>query len=131
MPALFSGWQIAYTRVVGIHHYRDWTEGPRPGPAQLQRQRNYAGLYAQKWGAYAPPDVTWKVRLRAWKLFQKVTGIRINTATRRLGLDGRDWCNVLTARHVSLGDPILTRGQPFHLVQRPPRRRRPLPPEPA
>ena len=128
---LFSGWQIAYTRVVGIHHYRDWTDGPKPGPAQLQRQREYADLYARKWGEYAPPDVTWGARKRAWKLVQKVTGIRINTAHRRFGLDGRDWCNLLTARYVSLLDPILTRGEPFHLVQRPPSRRLPLPPDPA
>jgi hypothetical protein len=61
---------------------------------------------------------------------QKVTGIQINTARRRFGLDGRDWGNLLTARYVSLLDPILTRGEPFHLVQRPPARRLPLPPEP-
>lgn len=126
---LFSGWQIAYTRAVGIHHYRDWTDGA--GPNQLQRQRGYADLYARKWGEYAPPDRIWGARKRAWNLAQKLTGIRINAATRRLGLDGRDWCNVLTARYVSVLDPILTRGQPFHLVQRPPPRRSPLPPDPA
>jgi GT2 family glycosyltransferase len=128
---LFSGWQIAYTREVGIHHYRDWTDGAGQGPAQLQRQRDYADLYARKWGAYAPPDLIWGARKRAWQLTQQLTGIRINTPRRRLGLDGRDWCNVLTARYVSLLDPILTRGQPFHLVQRPPPRRSPLPPDPA
>ena len=37
----------------------------------------------------------------------------------------------LSARYVSLLDPVLTRSQPYHLVQRPPFRRRPLPPEPA
>lgn len=127
---LFSGWQVAYTRVVGIHHYRDWTDGPKPGPAQLRRRREYAELYARKWDDYAPPDAAWGARKRAWTLMQKATGIRINTARRRFGLDGRDWCNLLTARYVSLLDPILTRGQPFHLVQRPPARRLPLPPDP-
>jgi GT2 family glycosyltransferase len=128
---LFSGWQVAYTRVVGIHHFRDWSEGDQSGPAQLQRQRAYHHLYARKWGTYAPPDLVWAARKRAWALFQKVTGMRINSRRYLLGLNGRDWCNVLTARYVSLLDPLLTRGQPYHLVQRPPRRRRPLPPEPA
>lgn len=128
---LFSGWQVAYTRVVGIHHYRDWSDGAKPGPAQLQRQREYAELYARKWGSYAPPGPLWEARKRAWKLVQKVTGIRVDTARRRLGLDGRDWRNLLTARYVSVLDPIRTRGQPFHLVQRPPARRRPLPPDPS
>jgi GT2 family glycosyltransferase len=127
---LFSGWQIAYTRVVGIHHYRDWTAGSPTGAAQLQRQRDYADLYARKWGGYAPPDRLWGARRRAWACLQKATGIRSNTARRFLGLDGRDWCNVLTARYVSLLDPLLSRGQPFHLVQRPPSTRPPLPPDP-
>lgn len=128
---LFSGWQIAYTRAVGIHHYRDWSEASGAGPTQLQRQRDYAALYDRKWGAYAPPDAVWAARKQAWSLMQRVTSIRINTARRRFGLDGRDWCNVLTARYVSLLDPIVTRGQPFHLVQRPPATRVPLPPDPA
>jgi len=128
---LFSGWQIAYTCAVGIHHYRDWTDGPRPGPARLQRQREYADLYARKWGAHAPPDPIWRIRSSAWKAMQRVTGIRSTTDRRVLGLNGRDWCNVLTARYVSLLDPLLTRGQPYHLVQRPPRQRRPLPSDPA
>lgn len=128
---LFSGWQVAYTRVVGIHHYRDWSDDPKPGLAQLQRQRDYADLYARKWEAYAPPDWTWSARKQVWKLLQKVTGVRVNSPERRLGLDGRDLCNVLTARYVSLLDPLLTRGRPYHLVQRPPGNRVPLPSDPA
>jgi GT2 family glycosyltransferase len=128
---LFSGWQVAFTRAVGIHHYRDWAEGEQRGPAQLQRQRDYGQLYAQKWGSYAPPDLVLKARRQGWRLFQKVTGLRINSARRLLGLNGRDWCNTFTARYVSPLDPIVTREKPYHLVQRPPRRLRPLPPDPA
>jgi GT2 family glycosyltransferase len=127
---LFSGWQIAYTRAVGIHHYRDWSESEQRGPAQLQRQRDYSALYAQKWGTYAPPDRVLRARRLGWRLFQKVTGLRINSARRLAGLNGRDWCNTLTARYVSPLDPIRTRGRPYHLLQRPPRQRRPLPPDP-
>jgi len=127
---LFSGWDVAYTRVVGIHHYRDWSDVQKPGPAQLQRQRDYASLYAEKWGTYAPPDRIWQLRKELWSRVQKRTGLRINTLEPRLGLNGRDWCNVLTARYVSLLDPIVTRGQPYHLLQRPPWRRRPLPADP-
>ena len=127
---LFSGWQVAYTRVVGIHHYRDWSESERLGTAQLQRQRDYSALYAQKWGAYAPPDRAWRARRFGWRLFQKLTGVRINSARRLAGLDGRDWCNTFTARYVSPLDPIATRGRPYHLLQRPPATRRPLPPDP-
>jgi GT2 family glycosyltransferase len=128
---LFSGWQVGYTREVGLHHYRDWSDTPKPGSAQFERQREYTALYAQKWGTYAPADRLWRLRKRAWDLFRKRTGMQINSHRRILGLNGRDWCNVLSARYVSLLDPVLTRSQPYHLVQRPPFRRRPLPPEPA
>ena len=128
---LFSGWQVAYTRQVGIHHYRDWGDGPKLGPAQLQRQREYTELYARKWADYAPPDRAWAARKLVWKLLQQVTGIRINSRGRMLGLDGRDWCNLLTARYVSLLDPIMTRGEPHYLVQRPPSQLNPLPPDPS
>jgi hypothetical protein len=116
---------------VGIHHYRDWSESEQRGPAQLQRQRDYSRLYAQKWEAYAPPDRALRLRRYGWRLFQKLTGLRINSARRLGGLDGRDWCNTWTARYVSPLDPIRTRGLPYHLVQRPPRQLRPLPPEPV
>jgi GT2 family glycosyltransferase len=128
---LFSGWDVAYTRVVGIHHYRAWADDGEASGPQRERQLNYVELYARKWGAYAPPDRAWRLRQKAWKALQKATGLRINSSRRLLGLDGRDWCNVLTGRYISLLDPILTRGKPYHLLQHAPSARRPLPPDPT
>lgn len=129
---LFSGWDIVYTRVVAIHHYRAWADGSVDSSVQRERQQKYVELYAEKWGAYAPPDAIWRLRQQAWKAFQKATGLWINSSETVLGLNGRDWCNVLTGRYISPLDPLLTRDQPYHLVQRArPRRRRPLPPDPA
>lgn len=128
---LFSGWQVAYTREVGIHHYRDWSDTPKPGSVQFERQREYTALYAQKWETYAPPDRIWHLRKKVWELFQRRTGLRINSHEQILGMNGRDWCNLITSRYVSPFDPITTRNRPYHLVQGPPLRRRPLPPEPA
>jgi len=128
---LFSGWDVAYSRVVGIHHYRAWADGSEAGAAQRERQVAYVDLYARKWVPYAPPDAAWRLRQTCWKALQKATGIRINSARRILGLNGRDWCNVLTGRYINPLDPIVTRRKPYHLVQRAPSRRRPLPPDPA
>ena len=130
---LFSGWQVAFTREVGIHHYRDWSDTPKPGSTQFERQREYTALYAAKWGTYAPPDRLWLLRKRGWDLFQRRTGLRINSHEQILGMNGRDWCNLWTSRYVSPLDPILTHNRPYHLVQYPPPAflRRPLPPEPA
>jgi GT2 family glycosyltransferase len=126
---LFSGWDVAYTRTVGIHHFRAWSDGSAGGAAQRARQQGYVRLYAEKWERYAPPEPVWKARRLAWKLFQKATGLSLNSSRTILGLNSRDWCNVLTGRYVSLLDPILTRGKPYHLLQRAPTRRRPLPPD--
>jgi GT2 family glycosyltransferase len=128
---LFSGWDVAYTRVVGIHHHRAWADGSEAGAAQRARQQGYVTLYDLKWGHFAPPDPVWKLRRFAWRAFQKVTGLPLNSSRRVLGLSSRDWCNVLTGRYISPLDPLLTRGQPYHLLQRAPARRRPLPPDPA
>ena len=128
---LFSGWDVAYSRVVGIHHYRAWADGSADSAAQRERQVAYVDLYARKWGQYAPTDAIWRLRQTCWKALQKTTGIRINSAWRILGLNGRDWCNVLAGRYISPLDPIVTRGKPYHLIQRAPNRRRPLPPDPA
>ena len=128
---LFSGWDVAYTRVVGIHHFRAWADGSATSAEQRARQLGYVSLYAEKWQRYAPPDLSWSVRRLAWRCFQKATGLPLNSPRRVLGLSSRDWCNVLTGRYISLLDPFLTRGQPYHLLQRAPSRRRPLPPDPS
>ena len=128
---LFSGWDVAYTRVVGIHHHRAWSDGSRPSAAQRARQRGYVALYAASGAQYAPPDPIWGRGGWPGALFQKATGLPLNSSRRILGLSSRDWCNVLTGRYISPLDPILTRGQPYHLLQRAPRRRRPLPPDPT
>jgi GT2 family glycosyltransferase len=127
---LFSGWNVAYTRTVGIHHFRAWADGSESSAAQRARQQGYVKLYGEKWERYAPPDLAWKARRLAWRCFQKVTGLPLNSSRKILGLSSRDWCNVLTGRYISLLDPVQTRGQPYHLVQRAPARRGPLPPDP-
>ena len=128
---LYSGWDVAYTRTVGLHHYRAWNDGSAAGEEQRARQQGYVKLYHQKWGTYDPPDLRWKARRMAWKAFQKVTGLSLNASGTVLGMNGRDWCNVLTGRYISLLDPLQTRGRAYHLLQRAPARRRPLPPDPA
>ncbi|MCC7369973.1 MAG: glycosyltransferase [Chloroflexi bacterium] len=128
---LFDGWDVAYTKAVGIHHYRAWADGSAASGEQRARQLGYVNLYAEKWGQYAPPDLLWKARKKAWGAFQKATGLRINSSRTILGLNGRDWCNLLTGRYICLLDALQNRRRPYHLLQRAPRWSRPLPPDPA
>ena len=126
---LFSGWDIAYTRAVGIHHHRAWADGSEAGAAQRARQQGYVRLYAEKWGTYAPPDLTWRLRVLLWKAFQKVTGLSLNSPRSILGLNSRDWANTLSGRYISPQDALTTRGKLYHLLQHAPAERRALPPE--
>ena len=129
---LFSGWDVAYTRVVGLQHYRAWAEGGEASGPQRERQRRLRQAVRRRSGAPTR-------RLTASGGFDRAPGRPSRRrpacgSTRRggmLGLDGRDWCNVLTGRYISPLDPILTRGQPYHLIQRAPAIRRALPPDPA
>ena len=51
---LFSGWDVAYTRVVGIHHYRAWSDGSEASAAQRARQQEYVTLYDAQVGPVRP-----------------------------------------------------------------------------
>src|SRR4029079_15372765 len=59
---LFSGWDVAYTRAVGIPHHRAWADGSEDGSEKRSRQLGYVRLSERKWGQYAPPDPVWKAR---------------------------------------------------------------------
>ena len=127
---LFSGHDVAYTRPVAIHHYRAWADGSEASVQQRERQRSYVDLYWRKWGHFAPPDRAYRARKAAWKAFQKAFRMHINSPRVILGMNGRDWCNVLTGRYIALDDPLRTRGKPYHLIQSYRGPRRPLPPDP-
>src|SRR3954470_4784892 len=75
---LFSGWDVAYTRAIGILHHRAWADGSDASVAQRARQQGYVTLYERKWGQYAPPDRVWRARRLVWRIFQKVTGLPLN-----------------------------------------------------
>jgi GT2 family glycosyltransferase len=130
---LFSGHDIAYTRQVALHHYRDWPDQEgTPEHAELARHHALSlELYRRKWAAMADGDGLWRARRRIWGWFKRRMKRRYDENSTRPVLGGlwRDWNNVLLARHISLVDPWLSSGRDFHLRQH--ARRRPLPPDPA
>lgn len=128
---LFSGHDVAYTRAVAIHHYRAWADGSEASAEQRERQRAYVSLYWEKWGTFAPPDRAFKARQYAWKAFQKAFGMSINAHNKVLGMNGRDWCNILTGRYIAPDEVLRNRRLPYHLMQSYNGPARPLPPDPA
>jgi hypothetical protein len=59
------------------------------------------------------------VRLRARAIYciARVLFLGVDPSARRLGLNRRDWFNLAGGRFISLLDPLLTIGRPYHLVQ--------------
>lgn len=134
---LFSGRDVVYTRDVAIHHYRNWpADKSTPEWTALQKHHDKAEkLYLAKYGALGRFDVLYWARRGAWKAYREALGQRFKINSHDplfAGLMTRDWHNTIAARHISLLDPWLSRGKPYHLRQSvsPLARPRHLPPDP-
>lgn len=118
---LFAGYDVVYTREVAIHHYRNWpADKSTPEWQALQKHHEKADrLYAAKYGALGRFDLLWHARRYGWKAWRELLGDRfkVNGDKPFMGLLMRDWHNTLASRHISLLDPMLTRGKQYHLRQ--------------
>lgn len=122
---LLRGHDVVYTRAVAIHHYRAWTEDAERNAQFRDKQRTYLDLYWKKYAQYAQPDVGWAAKRRLWTLLRAAFRIKsINSYRFILGMIARDWSNILTGRYISLLDPLICLGKPYHLVQSCPASRR-------
>jgi GT2 family glycosyltransferase len=122
---LLAGYDIAYTKCVALHHYRDW--GPDPDSPrfkeQMERQASYQRAYREKYGEAAAGGAAWTLKRVAWALVRRLASQRfIDSKIRLFGALPRDWQNAFCARYISLLDPLACAGRRYHLVQRSPRR---------
>lgn len=134
---LLSGWSVAMTKAVAIHHYRNWStdktspEFVKIKQLQAQYQRRYDDKYADlKAGLGAAPG-----KALIYRLIRRLAGARMEMNSHvpvAAGLLPRDIHNILTGRFISVLDPILSLGRGHHLIQRCPARLRPrqLPADP-
>ncbi len=129
---LYSGHDIAYTRQVALHHYREWAmeEGTAANAELMAVHERSLRLYHDKYGDFAARDGAWRAKRRFWAWLKKRLRGRYdeNSAKPVLGGLWRDWNNVFLSRHISLLDPWLNLRRDHHLVQR--AAARPLPPDP-
>jgi GT2 family glycosyltransferase len=126
---IFSGYQVAYTRKVAIHHYRSWSvdHSSEEYHRQVQRQQAYLALYDEKYRDFESGGFGWKLKILGWNAFQRVFGFIITADSGRqfLGLTVRDWHNMFSSRFISLFDPLICKGKSYHLLQSCPCRLRP------
>jgi len=134
---LLSGHDVVYTRLVALHHYRNWDEDKQSPQYKslMQRQEKAVQLYVQKYESVLKGGLFWRARRAGWYAVRRLLGRRYNPNGREMlaGLLPRDWNNVIASRFISPFDPLTSRGKPYHLRQHCSERARPrsLPPDPA
>lgn len=121
---LFQGWEIAYTREVAVHHYREWaTEvGSQDCQERAARHKQSLDIYQKRFhgcGCLMSKIVS---RLKR-RFFQNSIRVlrRLGyscTESTLLGYNFRDWQNVFNARFISVFDNFRYRNKAYYLVQK-------------
>ena len=118
---LMAGYKVVYTRKVALHHYRNWSEDPTSENYKWLRERQNAAkeLYKQRYCGGVlqnkSPAPLKSCLLHCMKYLGKWPFI---AARLRKSACARTWLNILSSRHISLFDPILTAGKQYHLAQK-------------
>lgn len=134
---LYGGWDIAYTRAIAIHHYRNWSvvKGSPEYISMQERQKRYLALYERKYGPLVGGTRAWNLKKRLWRLLEKkIPALAdVNSHQPLLGALPRDWKNQFNGRYIHPLDSLWTAGKTYHLVQHCPRSHLPatLPPDPC
>lgn len=119
---LCTGHRVVMTRKVAVLHHREWAEREAPEiDAKVAREMggiDNAAIYRRKFAFLAPTRTALaRVRARLVHYAARVLFLGASPDARRLWLNRRDWVNLAGARFISLFDPILYLGVPYHLAQ--------------
>lgn len=118
---LFSGFDLVYTKVVSLHHFRNWSTDKSSKEYFLIREKNEHArkLYLQKYGQFQFRSSCNQVRRCVEKNFKiRFSNLKGNYGWRvRNSKMTRDCMNVLGGRFISILDPFLNIGKAFHLRQ--------------
>jgi GT2 family glycosyltransferase len=116
---LCTGHRVVMTRDVAVLHHREWAE--REGDEKPVREMggidNFA-IYRRKF-AFLEASRTLATRVRARLLHDvaRLLFLGARADARRLWLNRRDWINLAGGRFISLFDPFVHAGRPYHLAQ--------------
>jgi GT2 family glycosyltransferase len=123
---LLSGYRVAYTKKVAIHHFRDHNSrtGAINKNERAKNQKQISEKYNAKYSYLIERNVSEKCNMRIkrliWRFIKSLNkhlekkGFQIEKIT---GKNMRDWRNVLNGRYISIFDFFLNRKKPYYLVQ--------------
>lgn len=118
---LFAGYKVVYTTAVALHHFRNWNEDPASENYQWLRERhaNAKQLYEKRYGAgISRPTAFYWFKNKASRMAKKLASRLLSKERIRSSPAVRICFIILTARYISLLDPIRTWGKDYHLVQK-------------
>jgi hypothetical protein len=107
------------TRDVAVLHHREWAE--REGDEKPVREMggiDNVAIYRRKF-AFLEGSRTRATRVRARLVHDaaRLLFLGARADARRLWLNRRDWINLAGGRFISLLDPFVHTGRPYHLAQ--------------
>jgi GT2 family glycosyltransferase len=116
---LCTGARVVMTRDVAVLHHREWSE--REGDEKVAREMggidNFA-IYRRKFAFLAATStIGVRVRERILRCTWRILFLGTSPDSKRFRLNRRDWMNLAGGRFISLLDPIVHAGRPFHLAQ--------------
>lgn len=128
---LFSGFDIVYTKLVVLHHFRNWgTDKSSPLFKQIKQKNERAQkLYGAKYSQLLHPSLVFRLKQTVRISIAKAKNVSIGRNKRftagKINIS-RDWSNILIGRYISLVDPILNYRKNCHLRQRCPKSQLPV-----
>lgn len=120
---LLAGYDVAMTRGVAIHHYRNWPDtGSSEAVRHEQRNADYRARYDKLYRRRLPRNPMWIARRAAWKALRLLAGGRLSPERGGvvLGRPVRDWHNMLAAQFVRLPEELGAHDTPLYLRQHAP-----------
>ena len=116
---LSTGHRVVMTRDVAVLHHREWAE--KEGDEKVARDMggidNFA-IYRRKFAFLGPSNtVAARLRSRLVRYVWRVMFVGAGPDSRRFWLNRRDWINLSGGRFLSLFDPLIHLGRPYHLTQ--------------
>jgi GT2 family glycosyltransferase len=119
---LFAGYKIVYTSKVALYHYRNWSEDPSSENYQWLQQRHAVAkeLYLQRYCSQATvyPNYAYRLKAKFAHNLKKVMQRLLPGRLLRQSAAVRTCFIVLSARYISVFDPVLSLGKGYHLVQK-------------
>jgi GT2 family glycosyltransferase len=116
---LCTGHRVVMTKAIAVLHHREWAD--KEGDAKVARDMggidNFA-IYRRKFQFLERSrTLATRLRARAIRAAARVLFAGAGADARRLRLNRRDWVNLAGGRFISLLDPIVCAGGPYHLAQ--------------